>query len=69
MHHGQNRGKPKRQIKQKRNFPKIRKFTNFVEIGGICNMHHLLKGGMDSPGHCQLRQASDKRFYSNSAKG
>jgi len=43
MHHGQSGGKPK---KVKRT--NIRKqFTNFAEIGGICNMHHWI-GGMDA---------------------
>ena len=40
MHHGQSRMKAK-----KRKITKIGgKFINFVKIGGICNMHHWLRG-------------------------
>jgi len=53
MHRGQNRGKQKSKLIKNvtlakiewkyRNFVDIREeFTNIVEIGGICNIHHWL---------------------------
>ena len=42
MHHGQSRGNKRRKR------TKIGDYINFAEIGGICNMHHWLRG-MEEP--------------------
>jgi len=46
MHHGKNRGKPnKRKLSKKCKLNETReKLKIFVEIGGICNMPHWLRG-------------------------